>query len=239
MRAYSRLVLLAGAGIALFHSQALAQSGSFSDLNVTGVASVGGLKAGSGAQIGSNNNSIAIGRNANASGADSMAFGLASTSAAVQALSFNSSAHGYDSVAMTYTGYTGPDASYSFAFGGGAFGFNCFATPGGTAAGDCSLAIGNATYAAGVYQTVTGCWNQPKGHTDFTYYPHDPVFIIGNGNLINETDVSTSTNALEVYWNGDAWLQGQFSASKVRVPETGDLKMGQFTNSAAGAPAAY
>jgi hypothetical protein len=89
---------------------------------------------------------------------------------------------------------------------------------------------------------------------DTAPHPGDPIFVIGNGSFQHENDpakyTETRSNAFTVGYDGAAWVQGGITVEGgsvaspapsvfkhdvsvqgvLRVPESGDLSMGAFTD---------
>lgn len=167
-----------------------------------------------GTSVASNMNSVAIGSGSTASGEWSVAIGNDSTASG--------------------TGST--------AFGSGlALGPYSTAMEDSTASGYCSTAFGQSTTASGRYSTASGYGTTASAQLSFvigvcniglnstggtpsatTWVSTDPLFEIGNGGngYYGNPALTTSSDALVVYKNGNAVLQGS-----LQVAPGGDIPM--------------
>jgi hypothetical protein len=188
---------------------------------------------------------VAMGSAAGANGNFSVAIGLDSQSgASAVAIGQSNSAYGGSAVAIGSS--NNADGNYSIALGNGntasgnssvalgesntASGNYSVALGQSVANGDYSMAIGNQTTAQAYDSFVIGTYNVGKNITGGASEAHywstnDPIFEIGNG--------STSTNtsdALAVYKNGNAAVQGTFSAGGT-ISTTNAISAGSISTS--------
>ena len=185
------------------------------------------------------NYSTAFGENSKASGAISVAMGYNATANNTCAIALGpTTASGTYSVAVGEATATGNYASFaagcSLASGSTATSMGQLTTASGdysTAMGYGSTASGSTSTAAGYYTTaaaydsfVVGTYNVGTG-TATSWVSGDPLFEVGNG-----TSSSAKADALVVYKNGNANVQGTLAAhGTVRFNAGGDLSMGSFT----------
>jgi len=135
-----------------------------------------------------------------------------------------SSAGGEYSFAAGYSVNTGGFAAATFGGSSDAQGDYSFAAGNSCAALGTNSAAFNERSVARAYDSfVVGAYNLGAG-TETSWISTDPLFEVGNGTS------STSSDALVVYKNGNAWVQGTLSAhAAMRCAPSGDLSMGSFT----------
>ncbi len=125
------------------------------------------------------------------------------------AMGLNTNASGYAATAMGYdsTAY----GVESTAMGCSTTAFGNFSTAMGadtSANGSFATAMGFATYAASWCETTIGCFNTAAvGPSASNWVGSDRLFVIGNG-----TSLSAHSDALIVFKNGNATLQGDLIA---------------------------
>jgi len=170
-------------------------------------------------------NSIALGYNVTASGGCATAFGIGTTASGygATAMGDNTTASGYYATAF---------GKWTTASGGYATTFGVWATASGyssaafgvatTASGDYSASFGLLSSASAYASFVIGRYNvglssavPPAAPSATAWVATDPLFEIGNG-----TSSSATSDALVVYKNGNAALQGSLT-----VAPSGDIPM--------------
>ena len=168
--------------------------------------------------------STAMGK-AYATGTYSTAIGGATASGTYSLAIGGSYAGGYSSMA---TGSSYASGDNSTAMGNGtASGYGALAFAYGIAVGHYSMAFGLSTTASGYASTASGLYTTAAASLSFaigtynvgggnatTWVPTDPLFEIGNGTS------TTASDALVVYKNGNAILQGT-----LQVAPGGDIPM--------------
>ena len=91
-----------------------------------------------------------------------------------------------------------------------------------------ATAFGTHTIAASVSSMAIGQYNvgiSTTNSSSSTWTANDSVFEVGNGSITN------SSNAVTIFKNGNLRTAGTIeSQAGIRVPQTGDLGMGVFTN---------
>ncbi len=218
-QASGRNSIALGPGARATGEYALAFSGATSSGSYT-------IAGGSGASA-ANYNSIAFGFGARASGAyyyGAIALGPYATSIGdcSSALAGGTSSN-YYTLAGGHSAAASGWGSLAFGDGANATGTDAVALGSGIATGTYATAIGYVTKAQGFAQTVVGQFNIPQGEPN-RWVATDDLFIIGNG----ETDTARA-NAFTVKKNGDTRVAGTLTVTKtIRVPESGDLSMGDF-----------
>lgn len=86
-----------------------------------------------------------------------------------------------------------------------------------------SAAVGSNLSVAGYQQFVIGSYHEESGSTT-AWEPNDPLFVVANGG-----GPSARSNAVVVRKNGNTEFNGDVSVTgTLRVPESGDLSMGEF-----------
>jgi hypothetical protein len=174
--------------------------------------------------------SIALGCGISISGTDSAALGYNDTVPGGNAIALGSlnSASGQFSTALGYT--NSASGYYATAIGesNSATGTNSIALGyNNIASGANSTALGFSTKSASYDVLVFGQYNVGLVSTNGTnsWVPTDPVMEIGNG-------VSgTPSNAVTIFKTGEVRTEGLIqSQAGVRIPQTGDLGMGTYTN---------
>jgi len=218
-------------------------SGRPSDYQYSGASSASGLSWGG--SKATTNGAIALGQNALASSQGAVALGGGESSGSY---SFSSGiatkSDGYGSVAFgvgnTATGQSATAfGSSSTATGQSATAFGSSST----ASGDYSTAIGNGTRALSFSSLSFGQYNVGLATTSETYNYNDDGELVGISNGQNSW-VSTDPvleigngvggsrgNAVTIFKSGNLRTAGTIeSQAGIRVPQTGDLGMGVFTN---------
>ena len=160
--------------------------------------------------------SLASGSGAIASGFGSAAFGQSTTASGGEAVAF-----GYNSTAS---------GNCATVFGQGNFATGDYSTAFGwssIASGKYSTAIGLLALAPSLGSVSLGQYNvglvSTNGATNWV--PTDPVLEIGNGVY------RSPSNAVTIFKSGEIRSQGLIqSKAGVRVPATGNLSMGTYTN---------
>jgi hypothetical protein len=180
----------------------------------------------------SNYYSVSIGNAATSSGFSSFAAGWLSkaTSTGSVALGINASAGAANSVAIGPATTASSTSSVALGYGSKATSSNAMALAGGTASGiqsiaggykvkssgNYSVALGYQTKGYGTYSGAFGYKTNAKPFASFAigynndttvnnatgWYISDPLFMVGNGYY------GTATNALTVFKNGNAYIQG-------------------------------
>lgn len=184
--------------------------------------------------------SIAMGSGTTASGYASTAMGSSATASGDHSTAMGSSlASGVDSTAMggsTASGVASTAMGNSTASGLGSIAMGVAST----ATGFASVAIGYTAISDGPAQLVIGHLNSqeaipPYDEWDPSTWPSSSaLFTIGNGLGAIWDDVAGAyiehrSNAFVVRRNGNAELSGDLEVGGViRVPESGDLSMGEF-----------
>ena len=170
--------------------------------------------------------SAAFGYNTTASGGMSTASG------------YGAKANGYISTAFGENSTASGAASMAFGQSTTASGYQTTASGyGTTASGDLSASFGLQTNTQSIESFAIGRWNvgggTGTGHwwVSGSWVGTDPLFEVGNG-----TTIYARADAFVVYKNGNAAVQGTFTAqgtiashSTVRCNAGGDLSMGSFT----------
>lgn len=194
--------------------------------------------------------SIAIGWNAQAGGIDrpnAIAIGASARSTGFWslALGYDAESNHWNSVAIGSSARA--THGYAQAFGWGA-----------QATGYCTTSLGMSTVANGFGQTALGVCNafDPAADTVNKVETQD-LLVVGNGNF--NVWPAERSNAFTIKWNGDGWIQGNFTTAKslnvtqdatvtgkatvqgtleggkatfsdtVRIEPRGGLSMGEFT----------
>lgn len=149
--------------------------------------------------------SIAIGWNAQAGGTDrpnAVAVGAyaRATGHWALALGYDAEANFWNSVAI------GSSARSTHGYAQ-AFGWNSVAS------GYCASAIGINTLANGYGLTALGVCNAVDANAQITSAPGtQDLLVVGNGNI--NTWPAQRSNAFTLKWNGDGWIQGNFTTAK-------------------------
>jgi hypothetical protein len=160
-----------------------------------------------------------------ANGATALGVGNNAIGYAATALGVGNNAIGYAATALgvgnTATGY------WSTAFGNNTTASGDYSTASGyltLAGGNYSAAFGANTHSAAYSSFVIGAFNVGLSSTGATpsatsWVPTDPLFEVGNGgggdNLGGNPSLSTSSDALVVYKNGNATFQGVVNVAPV------------------------
>lgn len=197
--------------------------------------------------------SYAYGPNSFCYGSNSMAFGYSHTGNVWDCVAINGLAWAAQSFACAWGSAEGET---SIAIGGDAQGYKSFAAASGVSLGHYSITIGRGTVAQQHYQVVLGEFNAYLNTpSDSPAGPTDPIFVIGNGWVENDNTPQYSehrSNAFTVGHDGAAWVQGGITVEGgsvaspapsvfksdvsvqgvLRVPQSGDLDMGVFTQGA-------
>jgi hypothetical protein len=159
---------------------------------------------------------------ATAGGITATAFGYSATAIGYGsiAIGYNATAARDNGVAIGFDATASGDASLSLGFANTAsgnystaFGWANFAN------GNFSTASGYLTTASADYSCVIGVYNVGGG-TPGNPLPADPIFEVGNGNPLGYPTGTGASDALVIYRNGNAVLQGTLS-----VAPGGDIPM--------------
>ncbi len=157
--------------------------------------------------------SLALGYGANANANYSTAFGkYAKANGNIStAMGYNTQANGYTSTAMGYESKA--NGSYALASGRGT-----------EAAGNYATTMGYFTAANSQSSLAIGRFNIGNGNLT-NWVETDPLFEIGNG-----TSVNNRSNALTIYKNGNALLNGDLELSTTHVMQFnhGNFEKTQF-----------
>jgi hypothetical protein len=199
-----------------------ASAATSSSLGVSGIA-IGRLSNAS-------NGGIAIGTIANAAGLETIAIGKGAVTSGLYSTSIRGSALGSFSFAYALT----VQGTNSVGFGGGGttgIWANRAFTYGGTVYADDSVALGVGSSARSRRSIALGKGNDFNRQDGTLPDPvveslKDPILMVGNW---DSTPGATQKNALTVYRNNDAHLNGV-----LRVRPGGDVSMGSFTAVPAG-----
>lgn len=170
----------------------------------------------------SGNGSIGLGYNNTASGNSSIAMGDGSDATGYLATAIGNEATASGQASTAFANGTA-SGGYSFAQGYQNQASGNYAVAVGaenTASGDTATVFGGANIASGSYSTAAGIHSTAQAYDSFvvgryntvtgdtaTWTDTDPLFVIGNGSS------SMSNNALTVYKNGNAQLDGTFTAT--------------------------
>jgi len=158
------------------------------------------------------------------------AFGIGSEANAElsTAFGFGSDTYGMFATAFGYESYA--SGINSTAFGNSrAIGYNATSFGIGNAQADESTAFGFMTASPSYGELVFGQYNVGLSNSTTstnTWIANDPVLEIGNGSSTN-----SPSDAVTILKNGNLRAAGTIeSPSGVRIPQTGDMSMGSFTN---------
>jgi hypothetical protein len=223
-----------GSGSAGAHALTfLGNAGSKSIALGQGSSSGGGVAGG--VAIGTSSSApsggIALGRSATASGGDSIAIGPGALASGYQTVAIRGSAQGASSFAFgTIVNGVSSVGLGSGGMGSGIYANNAFTFAGSVYANE-AVALGFGTFTNSLRSVALGRGNVSKRQDGSTPDPvvanlRDPILMVGNW---DSTPGATQKNALTVYRNNDAHLNGV-----LRVRPGGDVSMGSFTAVPAG-----
>ena len=151
-------------------------------------------------------NSVAIGKNVEASGSYSRAegngtiasgFGSHAEGYITKATSSYAHAEGRNSTASEFNSHAEGNGTIASGFGSHAEGLNCVAS------GESSHAEGRKTIASSDYQHTQGKYNIEDNNNKYAH-------IVGNG-----TDDNNHSNAHTLDWEGNAWYAGQVEGTNL------------------------
>lgn len=217
-------------------------SGSFAVTANT--IAIGGTETASGAL------STALGQTNTASGPSSTAIGLGNVANNWYSTAFgefNTSSCGF-STAIGGGNTASGQASLAVGLNNTASGGNAVAIGQAcTASGGCSLAMGVYSTSSGSFSTTLGYLTKAASYGSMAlgqnnvgvvstggntnWVSTDPLLEIGNGNVNAWANPGTPSDAVIIFKNGEQRNAGLIqSQAGVRVPPTGDLSMGSYTN---------
>ncbi len=163
------------------------------------------------------NSSVALGENNTTSGYISSALGYNNTASGDYSIAGGSGSTASGNTSVALGNYNTASGDYSVAIGNGtASGQNSFVLGADVAAsGDYSMVTGQKQIAESYNSFLTGRYGDGTGDST-SWVDTDPLFVIGNG-----TSSSALNNALTVYKDGNADLDGDFTATGQICDSTG------------------